>query len=242
MRAGLVAAVCAALMVVGGIPQADAKPFRFANDGDVNSMDPYARNETFLLTFTGNIYEPLIGRDKKLKAAPMLATEWTQVSPELWRFKLRQGVKYQDGTPFTADDVVFSFDRVRTEGSNLKAVVATIKSVSKIDDYTIEMVTDGPDPILPEEITNWYNMSKSWAEKNNATKPADLTKNEDFYASRNANGTGPFMLKQREPEVKTVLAANPTWWDKPEHNITEAVFTRIGNDSTRRAAPLSRDI
>ena len=242
MRAGLVAVACAALVAVGGMSQAGAKPFRFANDGDVNSMDPYARNETFLLTFTGNIYEPLIGRDKKLKAAPVLATEWSQVSPELWRFKLRQGVKFQDGTPFTAADVVFSFDRIRMEGSNLKAVVATIKSVSKIDDYTIEMATNGPDPILPEEITNFYMMSKDWAEKNNAVKPADLTKNEDFYASRNANGTGPFMLKQREPEVKTVLVANPNWWDKPEHNITEAIFTRIGNDSTRVAALLSGEI
>ena len=242
MRSGVFAAVCAVVVAIGGLSWAEAKTFRFANDGDVNSMDPYARNETFLLTFMGNIYEPLVGRDKKLKAMPVLATEWSQVSPEVWRFKLRQGVKFQDGTPFTADDVLFSFDRIRMEGSNLKAVVATIKAVNKIDDYTVEMVTDGPDPILPEEITNFYIMCKSWAEKNNATKPADLTKNEDFYASRNANGTGPFMLKQREPEVKTVLVANPNWWDKPEHNITEAVFTRIGNDSTRVAALLSGEI
>jgi peptide/nickel transport system substrate-binding protein len=242
MRTEILAAICAAVVAfAAGVPAA-AKPFRFANDGDVNSMDPYARNETFLLTFTGNIYEPLIRRDKQLKVSPSLATEWSQVSPELWRFKLRQGVKFQDGTPFTADDVVFSFDRVRMDGSNLKAVVASIKTVTKIDDHTVEMATDGADPILPEEITNWYMMSKVWAEKNNATKPADLTKNEDFYASRNANGTGPFMLKQREPEVRTILVANPNWWDKPEHNVTEAVFTRIGNDSTRVAALLSGEI
>src|SRR5216683_2326355 len=106
MRAGLVAVACAALVAGGGISQAGAKTLRFANDGDVNSMDPYARNETFLLTFTGNIYEPLVGRDKQLQAMPVLATEWTQVAPELWRFKLRPGVAFQDGTPFTADDVL----------------------------------------------------------------------------------------------------------------------------------------
>lgn len=76
MHRGLAAALAAALVAFA--PLAGAKTFRFANDGDVNSMDPYARNETFLLTFVGNIYEPLVGRDKQLKAAPMLATSWSQ--------------------------------------------------------------------------------------------------------------------------------------------------------------------
>ncbi len=114
--------------------------------------------------------------------------------------------------------------------------------MTKVDDFTVDMTTDGPDPILPEEITTWCMMSKVWAEKNNAVQPADLTKNEDFYASRHANGTGPFMLKEREPEVKTVLVVNPNWWDKPEHNLTEVIFQRIGNDATRVAALLSGEI
>jgi len=219
-----------------------AKTFRFANDGDVNSMDPYARNETFLLTFMSNVYEPLIRRGKSLELQPALATEWSQIAPEIWRFKLRHGVKFQDGTPFNADDVVFSYNRVRMDGSNLKAVVATIKSVSKVDDYTIDMTTDGSDPILPEEITTWCMMSKVWAEKNNAVQPADLTKSEDFFASRHANGTGPFILKDREPEVKTTLVANPDWWDKPEHNLSEVIFEHIANDATRVAALLSGEI
>jgi peptide/nickel transport system substrate-binding protein len=241
MRKLVVAVLCAA-MVALTIAPSRAKTFRFANDGDVNSMDPYARNETFLLSFVGNIYEPLIRRDRQLKLEPALATEWSEVAPETWRFKLRRGVKFQDGTPFTADDVVFSFERVRMEGSNLKAVVAAIKSVVRIDDETVEMTTDGPDPILPEEITNWYMMSRSWAEANNAVKPADLTKSEDFFASRHANGTGPFILDEREPEVRTTLKVNPDWWDKPAHNLTEVIFSRIGNDSTRVAALLSGEI
>jgi peptide/nickel transport system substrate-binding protein len=241
MRKGVLAALCA-IVLAGASAQAGAKVFRFANDGDVNSMDPYSRNETFLLTFMGNVYEPLVGRDKHLKAAPMLATSWSQTAPDTWRFKLRHGVTFHDGTPFTADDVVFSFERVRMDGSNLKAVVATVKSVTKVDEYTVDMKTDGPDPILPEEITNWYMMSKAWCEKNNAVKPADLTKNEDFYASRHADGTGPFMLKDREPEVKTVLVVNPHWWGKPEHNLTEVIFRHIGNDATRVAALLSGEI
>ena len=170
-------------------------------------MDPYAQQETTLLSFAGNIYEPLIQRDRKLKLEAALATEWSQTEPTVWRFKLRHGVKFHDGTPFTADDVVFSYERART--SQIKAIVATFKEVRKVDDYTVDIATNGPDPIIPEEITDWYIMSKAWAEKNHAEKMADVSKNEDNYAIRNANGTGPFMLKEREHEVKTVLVNNP---------------------------------
>ncbi len=217
-----------------------AKTFRWANDGDVISMDPYARQETTLLSFMANIYEPLIQRDKKLNLEPSLATEWSQTAPDVWRFKLRQGVKFHDGTPFTADDVVFSFERARA--SQIAATLATAKEIHKIDDFTVDIVTRGPDPIFTQEITNWYMMSKAWAEKNHAEKMAEPTKNEDNFAIRNANGTGPFILKEREHEVKTVLVNNPNWWAKPEHNLTEVVFTRIANASTRVAALLSGEL
>jgi peptide/nickel transport system substrate-binding protein len=241
MRKTLLVAVAAAALVVG-MGTGSAKTFRWANDGDVNSMDPYARNETFLLTFMANVYEPLVRRDKHLKVEPALATEWKQVEPTIWRFKLRRNVKFHDGTPFGADDVIFSYERAKMPGSNVASMVATVKEVRKVDDATVELVTDGPDPILPEELTQWAMMSKAWAEKNNAVKPADLTKNEEGFATRNANGTGPFMLKDREPDIKTVLVKNPNWWDKPEHNLDDVVFTRIANDATRVAALISGDI
>ncbi|HLZ64749.1 MAG TPA: ABC transporter substrate-binding protein [Aliidongia sp.] len=228
--------------VVGQGP-ASAATLRWANDGDVNSMDPYARQETFLLTFMQNIYEPLVRRSKDLKVEPSLATEWAQTAPDVWRFKLRQGVKFSDGTPFTADDVLFSFQRIKQPTSALNSNVATVKALNKIDDYTVEFVTNGPDPILPGELAQWGMMSKAWCEKNNATVPADLGKvTEENYATRNAMGTGPFMLKERVPDVRTVLVANPNWWDKPEGNVTEAVFTRIANPATRVAALLSGEI
>src|SRR5262249_38170827 len=106
---------------------------------------------------------------------------------------------------------------------------------------TIEMTTDAPDPILPEELTTWYIMSKSWTEKNNAVRPADLTKNEDFFASRHANGTGPFMLKEREPDVKTVLVKNPAWWGQVEHNPDEGESRVSGAAATRVSALLAGD-
>ncbi len=223
---------------------ADAKTFRWANDGDTNSMDPYARQETFLLLFDQSMYEPLVRRNRQMKLEPGLATEWARTAPDVWRFKLRQGVKFHDGTPFNADDVVFSFDRATHPGSNVASPLATVKEVKKIDDFTVDFVTDGPDPILPYNLPTIAIMSKKWCEAHDTTRAADLTKNEESYATRNANGTGPFMLKERQPDVKTVLVKNPNWWglkDEPI-DIDEVVFSRIENAATRVAALLSGEL
>ncbi|MCR0983620.1 ABC transporter substrate-binding protein [Roseomonas populi] len=242
MRRLLLAGAAALALGMGFGSAAEAATFRWANDGDVNSMDPYARNETFLLTFTHNIYEPLVRRNRELKVEPALATSWSQSSPTVWRLNLRQGVKFHDGTPFTADDVVFSATRVRAQGSNLTSVLSSVKEVRKIDDFTVEFETHAPDPIFLEEITTWAIMSKKWAEANNATQAVDLTTGQENFATRNANGTGPFMLASREPDRRTVLRPNPNWWDKPEHNLDEVVFNVIGNDATRVAALLSGEV
>lgn len=241
LRRALIAGA-ALLALAAATPEASAKSFRWANDGDANSMDPYARNETFLLTFTQNLYDPLVRRDPKLRLEPALATEWSQPSATVWRFKLRANVKFHDGTPFTADDVVFSYGRATSGGSNIKSYFASVKGVRKVDDLTVEFDTDGPNPIFPEEISGWGIMSKAWSEKNGATVAADLTKREENFATRNANGTGPFMLKSREADVKTVLVPNPAWWDKAQHNLTEVTFFRIANDATRVAALLSGEV
>jgi peptide/nickel transport system substrate-binding protein len=219
-----------------------AKTFRFADQGDVLSMDPYMFNEALLLSFDGNMYEPLVGRDQKLQLTGNLATEWKQTSPTVWRFKLRQNVKFHDGTPFTADDVVFSLQRARSDGSDVKTKIAQIKEIVKVDAHTIDIVTLQPFPILPSAISTWYIVSKSWCEKNNAVQPVDVRKGTENYASNHANGTGPFMLKSREPGVRTVLIPYASWWGKAEHNVTEAVFTPIGNAATRVAALISGEI
>ncbi len=243
LRLALAAGAVAALTWSAPVG-AEAKTFRWANDGDSNSMDPYAREETFLLSFDSNMYEPLIRRNAKMALEPGLATKWEQTNPTTWRLILRQGVKFHDGTPFTADDVVFSFDRATHPGSNLGTPLSTVKEVHKVDDYTVDMITDGPDPILPQNLTVIDIMSKKWCEEHNATRAADLTKNEESYATRHEDGTGPFMLKDREPDVKTVLVKNPNWWglkDEPI-DVDEADFSRIANASTRVAALLSGEL
>jgi hypothetical protein len=221
---------------------ADAKTLRYSFQGDINSLDPYALNETFTHSFLSNVYEGLTMRDKALNAIPGLATEWTNVEPTIWRFKLRQGVKFQDGAPFTADDVIFSYQRVIKEGSDDASLVASVKEVKKLDDFTVDFVTGTPNPILPKEITSWMIFSKSWAEKNGANEPSSVAKKTENFATRNANGTGPFMVKSRESGVRTVLVVNPNWWGKREHDIDEVVFTPITSDATRVAALLSGEL
>ncbi|MBL6455383.1 ABC transporter substrate-binding protein [Belnapia sp. T6] len=232
----------AAALLCGSALTAQAQTFRWANDGDVNSMDPYTRQETFLLAFGSNFYEPLVRRNQQMQPEPALAERWEQPSPTVWRFHLRQGVKFSDGTPFTADDVIFSAQRARAPGSNVQSVLASVKEIRKIGDHTVEFETAQPNPILIQEITNWGMFSKAWAEKNNATRPADLTSREENFATRNAMGTGPFLLVSREPDRRTVLQPNPNWWDKPVHNIQRAELNIIANDATRVAALLSNEV
>ena len=180
-----------------------------------------------------------MGRDKKMELVPLLATKWTQKSPTVWRFDLRHGVKFHDGTPFTADDVLFTFKRAAVDGSDMTGSVASFKEARKIDDYTIEVETATPNPILPDVLTTLGIMSKKWCEENKAEKPVDRRKGIENTASFKANGTGPFRLKERQPSVRTVLVRNFNYWDKVESNLDEVVFTPIGNDATRVAALLS---
>ena len=219
-----------------------AKTVRVANQGDAQSMDPHSLNESMQLSFTGNVYEPLVARDKKLGLVPGLATRWTQTSPTVWRFELRRNVTFHDGTPFTADDVVFSFKRVAGEGSDMKSYTASVKDVRKVDAHTVEIETVTPFPILPDVLTLVYMMSKKWCEENKAERPVDRRRGIENAASFRANGTGPFRLKERQPTTRTVLVRNGTYWDKIEGNVTEVVFTPIGNDATRVAALASGEV
>ena len=222
--------------------QAGAATLRWANDGDSNSMDPYTRNETFQLTFTQNIYDPLVRRDRDLKVEPALATSWEQPAPLVWRFHLRQGVKFSGGETFTADDVVFSYQRATGPGSNINAYFAAVKGIRKIDDATIEFDMKAPDPIFIQEITGWLIMSRAWCEAHGAAQPADLTSSTENFATRNADGTGPYILKSREPDRRTTMTRNPDWWGKPEGNVTDIEFNVISNPATRVAALISGDI
>ncbi|MGL4577257.1 MAG: ABC transporter substrate-binding protein [Burkholderiaceae bacterium] len=234
------ATMAAALCAAAGLSH--AVTFKMANQGDALSLDPHSLNESLQLSFLTNIYEPLVNRGKDMKVVPGLATSWKQTAPTVWRFELRKGVKFHDGSPFTADDVVFSVKRGQGEGSDVKGVIGEIADAKKVDDFTVELITKAPFPILPDVITTFLIMPKKWCEENRATQPVDKRKGVENTASFKANGTGPFRVKAREPGVRTTLVRNLQYWDKVESNVDEVVFTPIGNPSTRVAALLSGEI
>ena len=215
---------------------------RIANQGDALSMDPHSLNESLQLSVTNNVYEPLVGRDAKLQLIPALATSWKQTSPNVWRFELRKGVKFHDGADFTADDVVFSFARAAGDGSDMKSYTNDIKEVRKSGDFAIEIETKAPFPILPDVISLVFIMNKKWAETNQATKPVDRRKGIENTASFKANGTGPYRVRERQPNVKTTFQRNGTYWGKVEGNVEQVEFTPVGNDATRVAALLSGQV
>jgi peptide/nickel transport system substrate-binding protein len=221
---------------------ANAVTLKVANQGDALSMDPHSLNETLQLSFTSNIYEGLVMRSKTLALEPALATSWKQTSPTVWRFELRKGVKFHDGSLMTAADVVFSFGRAAADGSDMKSYTTSIKEVRAVGDHVVEIETLQPFPILPDVIGLVFIMNKQWLIDNKAEKPVDRRKGVENTASFKANGTGPYRVRERQPGLKTVLAVNGSYWGKNESNVTEVIFTPIGNDSTRVAALLSGEI
>jgi peptide/nickel transport system substrate-binding protein len=232
-------ALVMALSMLFGAATAEAKTFTWTASLDALSVDPYSTNNSFTTAFINNIYEGLARFNEELKVEPALAESWQTVSPTVWRFKLRRNVKFHNGEPFSADDVVFSWQRMQSPGSIAKLDLGGIKDMRKVDAYTVDVETHAPFPLLLNNLMSFTIMSKVWCEANNAKEASDLQQKKENFANRNANGTGPFMLKSREVDVKTVLAANPNWWDKPKHNLTEVNFTPIQSDATRTASLLS---
>ncbi len=241
LRRGVLAATAGVALAVGAA--AEAKTFRWAFQGDAQTMDPHGLYETFTLGFQSNFYEGLVTRTPDLELVPALATSWENIEPTVWRFTLRKGVKFQNGNAFNADDVLFSVERTRSIGSDMKVVAALIKEAVKVDDYTVDFITPRPDPILPLQLEIFYIMDKEWAEEHGTTEATNVKGDDQGnYANINANGTGPYMVKERQPDVKTVLVPNPNWWGDNKSNITEAVFTPISQDATRVAALISGDV
>src|SRR6201997_2129541 len=156
---------------VFALAPASAQTLRYANQGELKSLDPYTLNESTTHAHLGQIYEGLVARDKDLKIVPALAESWETPEPTRWRFHLRRNVKFQNGDPFTADDVVFSADRVRATGSNLQTRIDADVKVVKVDDYTVDFVLTKPNPILMSQWGTWYIMDKKWCEENNAVAP-----------------------------------------------------------------------
>ena len=238
----LIACAALALAAVAGI--ADAKTLRWSSQGDYLTADPMAQNELLTNSINGQVYESLVVRGKKLEILPALATSWKQTSPTVWVFNLRKGVKFHDGSDFTADDVVFSILRLQGPTSNFRVYGNAVGEPKKIDQYTVQLTTPVPNPVMLEMLANsLFMMSEKWCKEHNALKAQDFTNEKEAYTSRNANGTGPFILVAREPDVKSTFKKNPNWWGLKDNrfdgNVDEIVYQPIKEGNTRMSALLS---
>jgi len=233
-------AACALLPALG-----TAATFKWSSASDIPTLDIHSQNNALGNGVHAAIYDSLVYYNSKtFKVEPRLATGWKELSPTQVRFTLRTGVKFSDGTDLTADDVVFSLQRAMAKTSNFQVYTQGFKTVNKVDARTVDIVLSGPNPVLINQLTELRIMSKAWAEKNKSVEPKDGRTKDETYAHRNAMGSGPYMVKEWQPDQKLVLVKNPNWWgwkDVPT-NVTEIIYTPIKNEATRAAALLSGEI
>lgn len=235
----------ASVALCAGLGAANAETLRWARAGDSLTLDPHAQNEGPTHTLSHQVYEPLLQRDMAGQIIPTLATSWEPTEdPTVWEFKLREGVKFHGGQDLTADDVVFSFKRAMMPTSAMKELLASIKDVRKVDDYTVHFETDGPNPLLPNNMTNLFIMDADWTTENGCEAPQDIANGGDNPCVRAVNGTGAFVLESRRQDAETVLKRNDDYWGIGEFpmEVTEIIYTPIQESATRVSALLSGEV
>jgi peptide/nickel transport system substrate-binding protein len=203
-------------------------------------MDPHALALLYQSRVVSQVYDSLVNRDREFRLEPSLALSWQMVDPRTWRFRLRPNVRFHDGAAMTADDVVFSIERAMAKTSQRAFQLRGVTGARRVDALTVDVLLEAPDAVLPDKLVFIGIMSRDWAERHGVLLPQDFNGKQETYAVRNANGTGPFMLRRYEPDARLMLAANPNWWGRGTPaaggNVTEAVYSVIQSDATRMAA------
>ena len=233
-----------AIVLAWPLPGRAENVLRWASGIAGLTFDPHAFNHSPTTAQNIQVYESLVDFDSDHSIRPGLAVAWRLVDSTTWEFELRRGVRFHDGTPLTAADVVFSLHRALSPESEFAAALPPVAAVEAAGDHVVRVRTVAPYPILPEELFGIFIMSKSWAEQHGAIKVAPYTDAEIAYVEDHANGTGPFVLEAYEPGARTVLARNADWWGfaKDAHNIDRVVFTAVADPAQRVAALLAGEI
>jgi peptide/nickel transport system substrate-binding protein len=241
-------AIVGAMMIVlaaGAATSARAdNVVRWGTPLPADSFDPYGHDELFTIWVNNLVFESLINYDWRGQLEPGLAVSWKRLDPLTWEMELRHGVTFHDGTPFTSADVVFSVERARAETSVYRGTVSTIARVEAVDADTVRFTAANSNPIPWEDLFYLAIMSKAWAERYKATLPSQLGDDRWDYAETHANGTGPFMLEEFEPEERTVLVRNQRWWGLTQHphNIYQIMQTRVDDPALGAKLLLAREI
>ncbi|MDO5756317.1 MAG: ABC transporter substrate-binding protein [Rhodobacterales bacterium] len=232
------ATATATALLLSASSMVSAQTLNFAYDADPVSMDPHEQLSGGTLQLSHMVFDPLVRWNSDYDFDPRLATEWERVDDTTMRFTLREGVKFHSGNPMTADDVVWTIERLKTS-PDFKAIFANWKTATAIDDTTVEIKTKGPSPLLLNIATYVFPMDKKFYEEGGP----EITKHGDSFASKNISGTGPFIVTEREQGVKMVFKRNPDYWDTDSPgNVQTAILTPIKEAPTRVAALLSGDV
>ena len=231
-----------AAALIAASASAQAVTLKWAAQNDILTLDPHSQNHATTNAMIQHTYEGLTRYNKQYQPEPCLATGWKQLSDTHWQFTLRKGVKFHDGSPFTADDVVFSFGRIQQKQGTMQIYVTGVKEVVKVDDHTVDFILSGPVPILLRNIVDFRIMSKAWAEKTRSQNVQDYAKKEETHASRNTNGTGPYMIKGWSPDKEITFTQHKGWWGKLDGNVSDVVYNPVKADATRVSALLAGDV
>ena len=234
----------AAMLALGVGLAAEARTLRMAYDADPVSLDPHEQLSGGTLQLSHMIFDPLVRWASDLSFEPRLAEKWERIDDKTMRFYLRKGVKFHSGNEMTAQDVSWTFERLRTS-PDFKGLYVQFESLNIVDQYTIDLVTKDPYPLVLHQATYIFPMDSAFytgVDANGRSK-ADIVKHGNAFASTNASGTGPFIITKREQGVRIDFKRFADYWDKSSPgNVQDIVLTPIKEGPTRVAALLSGDV
>jgi peptide/nickel transport system substrate-binding protein len=243
MLRNLVAATL--LLAVTAAPSmAVAKTLRMAYDADPTSLDPHEQLASATLQLSHLLFDPLVRFRKDLSHEPRLAKSWEAIDARTTRFNLRDGVRFHSGRTLSAEDVVWTFDRLK-RSPDFKALFEPFSEARAVDPRTVDLVTKEPYPLVLNLATYIFPMDHEfYTGTDERGRPKDnIVKHGASFASTHASGTGPFVVSGREQGVRLTFKRFGDHWDKDSTgNMQEIVLTPIKEPATRVAALLAGDV
>jgi len=243
MRKGLALFAGAALTTMSLMATAETS-VKIAYDADPVSLDPHEQLSGGTLQLSHMTFDPLVRWTQEFGFEPRLATKWEQVNDTTLRFSLREGVKFHSGNMMTADDVVWTFKRLKSS-PDFKGIFEIFEAMNKVDSHTIDLVAKSPFPLAINNATYIFPMDSKFymgTDANGADK-SEIVKHGNSFASRNISGTGPFVVSSREQGVKVEFDRFAGYWDtNSPGNVDKIILTPIKEDPTRVAALISGDV
>ena len=228
-------AICIAVYLALAGLGASAADLRIGVASEITTLDPHFFHLTSNTEIHKGIYSGLVTQDANMKVVPDLAVSWRTLDDTHWEFKLRPGVTFHDGTPLTADDVVFTYERARNVPNSPGSFLQYLKHVTKTtaaDPLTVVVETDGLDPILLNELQNVWIVSR---------KHGTGATTADYNSGKAAIGTGPYRLVEWVPGDHITLARFDGYYG-PKPDWDKVTYRAITNDAARTAALLSGDV